>query len=118
MADRALIRFRWYESAARDMERRKRALGGRLSRAWDSAALVRDEEELDRAWDEAVHISEGYSPWRAEAIVHHFLFLEPWADVAAELDISIDRLKKEVYKALAWLDEHPAAGTPGGGDGA
>lgn len=105
----AMRRFQSYRLHALDMEARKRPPRGMspsMRAAWESIQRVH-ESRLDEAWEEIGRIAAGFSDGAAALVAEHYLFCEPWSDVAAGAgpEMSEDKCKKRAYAALAWLDE-------------
>lgn len=63
------------------------------------------EERLDEAWGRIGQISEGFGDFEAGLIAAHYLFGEPWSEVADEANISVYQAKWRAYEALGWLEK-------------
>lgn len=105
---RAMRRFQSYRLHALDMEARKRPpreMSPSMRAAWASIQRVH-EARLDEAWEEVGRIARGFSDEAAALVAEHYLFCEPWSDVAAAVGAGMgeDKCKKRAYAALAWLD--------------
>lgn len=99
-------RFRRASEVATALEAFKYAARyGRRSRRLIALCASRCcEEELDEAWDAVGRISEGFGDFEAGLVAAHYLFCEPWDEVAGEANISIYQAKWRAYEALGWLE--------------
>lgn len=103
---KALDRFCEYRRRAADLERRKVA-AGRCDpgmRGLHLYVMGIDEAALDRGWAEAREVALGLSGEDARLLEEGYLLARDWHDVAAELGMGYDQVKKRAYRALAWLD--------------
>lgn len=103
---RSLAYFRRCSEVADALERYKHvAVYGRAGyRAIARCATKNCEDALDAAWRVVGLISADFGDMEARLVAGHYLFLEPWRDVAAEAGISIYQAKWRAYKALGWLE--------------
>lgn len=107
MAQRAIARFRQDSVAADSLEELKyMAKYGRFKQRLIARCACRCcEERLDDAWGRIGLISEGLGDFEAGLVAAHYLFGEPWSEVADEANISVYQAKWRAYEALGWLEK-------------
>lgn len=98
----ALARFREYEEAARLLERAKGS--SEHDKAAEAEGYVWCEDALDDAWNEVDRIRRTSGDVSARIVASHFLLGQRWLDVSSDVGLSVDKVKKRAYAALARLD--------------
>lgn len=106
-AQRSIARFRQDSVAADSLEQWKHmAKYGRFRQRLIARCACRCcEERLDDAWGRIGRISEGFGDFEAGLVAAHYLFGEPWSEVAVEANISVYQAKWRAYEALGWLEK-------------
>lgn len=77
--------------------------------ASDSMLLEQLEVELDEAWQLIGGISEMGSDDGAQVLCRHYLWLEPWQEIARSIGHTEDECQQLAEMTLKWADEIGAA---------
>lgn len=108
IASAAQARFENYALHAADLEGRKAKIkaGKKTCRERSIYISAAHEEVLDEAWREVDAVSRHVGDEYADILIEHYLYCQPWTEVAAQHELSRTGIYRRAEKAFKWLDKN------------